>query len=421
MRTEQDLRDAFDELADSAPHAGDVRATLQDGSRQPRYRRTALIIGTALATAAAATAAVVVPHVISSVPVADHEKQPSAWSNWAGVPAIEGIDITMQTYTANRQDYELLLDYSPWVDACELQLRRNGDFDPKTIPAGSPTLELGDRTAQVVTWPRAKPLPAAPRGYLMPMFAAPVGKTLVWQPAKGVWGLLTCESQRHLGTLKVPTIDAPYDANTALAAKLAVTLDGSSSVLRSPFRIGELPANLTARRVTFQPDRRGIDGDGNGLTVTLSDGNPATGYQQPAKKPTVSTVKGKKVSAETEGGNPAYDLQTGDDLSIRYSTDKFWNSYTRMGTKPVATIHGMKAYFVLDQSLGVNTSSPAKDKDHLAERNVLRLEGNGVAVEIKSLGNQLTHNQLIWIAESLQLTGHPKDPGAWFDAATAIR
>ncbi|HEY3559184.1 MAG TPA: hypothetical protein VGL05_17055 [Kribbella sp.] len=421
MRTEQDLRDAFDELADSAPDAGDIRAALHNGAPRPAFRRTALVIGTAIATAAAAVAAVVVPHVISSVvPVADHQKQPSAWSSWAGVPAIEGIDITMQTYTADRQDYELLLNYSPWVDACELQLRRNGDFDPKTVPAGSPTLKLGDRTAQVVTWPRAEPFPAAPRGYIMPMFAAPVGKTLVWQPAKDVWGLLTCESQRHLGTVKVPTIDAPYDANTALAAKLAVTLDGSSSALRSPFRIGELPADLTARRVTFQPDRRGIDGDGNGLTVTLGDGNPTTGYQ-PAKKPTVSTAKGDKVGAGIEGGNPAYDLQTGDDLSIRYSTDKFWNSYTRMGTKPVATIHGMKAYFVLDQSLGVNTSSPAKDKDHLAERNVLRLEGDGVSVEIRSLGNQLTHDQLIRIAEGLQLTDHPKDPGSWFDAATAIR
>lgn len=421
MRTDQDLHEAFRELAESAPHPGDVRATLQDRPRRSAYRRTALVIGTALATAAAATAAVVVPQVISSgAPVADQEKLPSAWSNWAGVPAIEGIDITTQTYTANRQDYELLLDYSPWVDACELQLRRNGDFDPKTVPAGSPTLKLGDRTAQVVTWPRAKPFPAAPHGYIMPMFAA-VGKTLVWQPAKDVWGLLTCESQRHLGTLKVPTIDAPSDANTALAADLAVTLQSSSSVLRSPFRIGELPADLTARRVTFRPDRGGIDGDGNDLTVTLSDGSPATGYQQPARKPTVSTVKGSKVNPRVEGGNPAYDLQTGDDLNIRYSTDKFWNSCTRMGTKPVATIHGMKAYFVLDQSSGPNAVDPAKGKDYVAERNVLRLEGNGVAVEIKSLGNQLTHDQLTRIAESIELTKNPNDTGSWFDAATAIR
>ncbi|MEU4197492.1 hypothetical protein AB0E69_36730 [Kribbella sp. NPDC026611] len=421
MRTEADLRDAFEDLADQAPHPADIHARLQRGSRRTTHRRTAVVVGTALVTATAAVAAIVVPRVISSAPqVADEEKQPSAWSNWVGLHLPKDFEITAQIHTANRQHYELLQTGSPWATLCELQVSRNGDFDPATIPSGSPAQRIADRTGRVVTSTREHPFLAAPYGVISQEPLAAVGKTLVWQPAQGLWALLSCESQQHLGTVKVPNVTAPYDANVPLATKLGAALSGGSR-LGSPFVVGELPADLIARRATFGPDRRGIPGNGNSFAVVWSDGNPATGYRPtPSPKVRFDRKTGKPVTAPVVG-NPAWRFQPGDDLAIRYDTSKTWDQFSRgKYLEPDGTIHGMKAFFTRDLA-ELGTAFTKAEADRLTrQKPVLRLEGNGVAVMIESIGDQLTQDQLRHVAETLQLTTTPNQPARWFDAATAI-
>jgi hypothetical protein len=411
-RTEEDLRDAFTHLADQAPHPADIRTQLQ--TRRPRRsRRTTLAVGAALATATAAVAAAVVPALISadSTGVAGQEKRNTAWSRWVDLNLPVEIEAVGQVFTANRQNYELVdVVHQIWPTTCQLQLRRNGDFDPATIPASSPRTDIGGHPARVVASTRSKPFLAAPQGYRFPLYAA-VQKNLVWQPVDGVWALLSCESQRRLGTVQLPTIDGPIDTNLALATKLARNFSPPTRSLGSPVKIGWLPAGISPRRVNYLPNEKGIPGSGESLTVLLSDGNPATGA-----KP-----RGPSRS-QSHGGSPrqvpgsAWGPDRGDDLQLRYSTDKFWNQLSRdpEHNQPIATIHGMKAYFFAGQL--ANMAGAAKP----GTPSTLRLEGNGVGVEIVDLDAKPSKERLLRIVESLQLTKTPNQPSSWFDAATAI-
>jgi hypothetical protein len=417
MRTEEDLREAFDHLASTAPHPADLRAALRP--RPHRSRRTAAIIGTAVATATAAVAAVVVPHVVSSgAPVADEDKQPSAWSNWVGLQTSKMMYEVEQIQTANRQTYQFMGGNGPWASLCNLQLHRNGDFDPATIPAGSQAIEVGNRNGQIVTWKKGhNPFAPTPKGPPVADITPAIAKTLVWQPVNGIWALLSCSSQEHLGTPAVPKVDAPYLADVKMIMTIARTVSPDPKVLRSPFKVGDGLAGLTPRHISYRPAQPRVEGAGDDIAVTWNDGDPGTGYQ-----PQKLGKNGKPTPlAQSTLGNPATSPQVGDDLQISYTTSKAWDRLSRIETlKPDATIHGMKAYFTNDQSM-LRTGDTKAEADALTQaKNVLRLEGNGVAVEIKSLGNQLTHDRLREIAESMKLTSHPKDPASWFDAATAI-
>ncbi len=408
MRTEEDLRAALEHLADQAPHPAGIRATLL--SRGPRRaRRSVAIIATAVATATAAVAAVAVPHVISdggSNP-AGPDKRNTAWSRWVDLNLPKNVEAVGQRFTANRQDYELYeVVQRIWPTFCQLQLHRNGDFDPSTIPAGSPTVNLGEHKARVVTWTDKSPFMPAPRGYRFPPFA-PMHKTLAWQPVDGVWALLNCESQRQLGTVQVPTIDGAFEANLGLATSLARSFSPPTRGLGSPVRFGERPRDGAPREIRYQPYEQGIPGSGESFTVLLSDGNPATGYVPPVRKPT-----------DPMGGN-VWDPARGDDLSVRYDTSKFWNQLTRIrGGKADAVIHGMKAYYTQEKIM-YSKKDPAK-VTLSGPMNTLRLEANGVGVAITTYAAKPSKEELRRVAESLELTKNPKDPGTWFDAAVAI-
>jgi hypothetical protein len=399
MRTEQDLHDAFDHLADQAPHSADLRATLLP--RRPS-RRTAPLIGTAVATACAAVAAVVVPQVIShdgSDPAAQASRN-AAWSRWVDLNLPANVEAVGQRFTADRQDYELYDDVQRAVPTfCQLQLHRNGTFDPSTIPADSPTVDIGEHRARVVTWTAKKQFMPAPRGYRAPLVAK-VEKTLAWQPVDGVWALFSCETQPP-GTTALPT------TNLERATSLARSFSPPTRSLGSPVRLGELPKGISPSRVFYQPFEDEVPGSGENFAVLSSDGNPATGYVPPVPKPAGLVM-----------GNP-WDAAAGDDLSIRYDTSKFWDQLTRIrGDRPDAVIHGMKAYFT-NEKITYSKTDPSK-VTLSGPLNTLRLEANGVGVVITSYAAKPSKEELRRVAESLELTKNPKDPGTWFDAAVAI-
>lgn len=132
-------------------------------------------------------------------------------------------------------------------------------------------------------------------------------------------------------------------------------------------------------------------------------------------------ARSRRGTAPTEqcspGGNAASTPQSGDDVEVRYSTDQFWNQYSRIGTiKPFATIHGMEAYLVTDPG-----ESRIGDKPGSAPPpSAVRLEGDGVEITIGSLDAHPSTEKLRRIAEAMQLTHTPTDPATWFDAATSI-
>jgi hypothetical protein len=405
-------------LADQAPHPGDIRAALQPHARRPR--RTALIVGTAVATATAAVAATVVPQIISSdsPAPADHSKLPapeqrnSAWSQWIKLNLPSHVQVVDEQFAANRQDYQLLeVVQVTWPQSCQLQLHRNGDFDPSTIPAGSPTVSIGAHRARLITSTNAKPfLPASLFG---PMDAA-VQKTLVWQPVDGIWALLGCESQRKVGTKQEPNLNGPIEADLPMATELARAFAAGTGAVGSPFRLGKIPAGVAPERIHYRPSLKGRPGavdNGLAFTVTASDGDPATGNQPVPPKP----------------NTPMSDLSDqvrGDDVQISLTNGGLWNSLSRFPHQftPDATIHGMKAYYfagAITWTKFPGLVPPTVDKTSPA--NTLRLEGNGVAIQLTTYAKNPSKDELRGIAESLQLAKSPSNPATWFDAATAVR
>ncbi|MFF0271113.1 hypothetical protein [Kribbella sp. NPDC004536] len=395
MRTEQDLQEAFEQLASTAPHPAGIRARIEDPPRP--HRRTAVLVGTALVTATAAVAAVVVPRLLA--PDTPAAGPASSWSRWLDLNLPRSVETVGERFTANRQDYELIDAARTTAPTyCQLQLHRNGDFDPSTIPAGSPTVDLGGRRARVVTSTPSKPFLPAPRTYFFSLVAR-VDKVVVWEPSAGIWALLTCESTNPRGTTP-PVADPPIQADLSLATSLGRSIAQPAGVLRSPVKLGD---GFTPRQVSYQPARSGVALSGD-FTVLMSDGNPATGYR-PHPTAVVS-------------GNP-WDPEAGDDLSIRYDTSPLWNQATKLRNgKDDAVIHGMKAYLV-NQTLTYSKLDPTKATPS-GPLNTLRLEKDGVALVITSFSAHPTLESLRRIAENVQLTASPKDPTRWFDAATAL-
>ncbi|MER7249917.1 hypothetical protein [Kribbella sp. NPDC000426] len=351
------------------------------------------------------------PHLLQSRTGPADQTKTSAWSQWAGLTLPKNIYASVQVYGANRQDAELqLLTGNPWPTYCQLQVHRNGDFDPGRIPAGSQRLPAG----RIVTSTKKKPFPPAPLGYRFPL-SGDTYKTLVWQPAEGLWGLITCEAQRQLGTRAIPQLDGPFDPDVAVALQVAEAMTTGPAKLGSPFVANGLPDGLTARRITYSPAKGNVEGSGEEFAATFSDGDPTTGYVRPASRDCSQSFRpGTAPKACTLPGNGAFVRQLGDDLEISYSTGKFWNQYSRF-MKPVAIIHGMKAYYVYGNGIAA-----ANDKNQIPPRDAVRLEGNGVAVTIQSLSPNPSMAELRTIAEKLQLTTSPNTPTNWFDAATSI-
>ncbi|TCO35205.1 hypothetical protein EV652_10184 [Kribbella steppae] len=403
MRTEEDLRAAFDHLGRTAPAPDDLLAKLDTLRPVRRRRRTPLVVATAVATATAAIAGpLVVNHLNDRANTTGQERRNLAWTPWVDLPVPKGMKLNPRVYTANRQDYELIgFTGKPWITACLLTVHRNGDFDPAKIPAGSPRVDLNGRPGRVVHSTPSRPFNPAPRGYLGVIQGNPL-QTIAWQPGDGLWALLTCSSQRELGTLKAPQLDAPYQANVPLAVTIAKSVSPGTRTLGSPVKVGHLPEGLRPDRVTYRSPTGEAEGFGQNFVIDLSDGNPATGFRP------------RDLDASAKDDRP-YEPRPGDDLRIRFTTDKFWNQMSRFPQpRPDLTINGMKAWYVADLVFGEPIGKPKPAKT------AIRMEGDGVAVVIQGLSATPDLDELRKVAETLRLAGNPHDPNTWFDAAVAI-
>ncbi|GAB2651269.1 hypothetical protein [Kribbella swartbergensis] len=404
MRTEQDLRNALDRLAATAP---DVTPVVDDlpAVRPARRRRTTLVLATVMATAAAIVGgSVVVDRLRATTPPPAGQDSSSPWVGWAKVTAPDGMIVNPRVYEPNRQLYQLAGVGSPWSSYCLLSLHRNGDFDPRKIPADSPRIDVNGLAGRLITMPDGQPIVPFPRGYAISA-VGPVRPmtTLAWQPSRGLWALVSCVQQQQLGTREVPQIDAPVDAAADSAVAVARKLTATQQRVLSPFRIGYVPSGLKVKSVSDKTSN--FTGDGHQFRVLFSDGNPRTGLQ--------GADHGER---SMWGPMPG----AGDDLEITYTTDKFWNQNTRFEQHNPAdlTIHAYKAWYTADVLGAVAGSKPV---DKTTRDNGIRLEGKGMAITVRRLGNGPADKaELRRIAESLTIPGNPLSTDQWYDATTAI-
>jgi hypothetical protein len=416
MRTEEDLRNALDRIAATAPDRSPIVDNLPV-DRPPRRRRTALVLATVMATAAAAVGGpILVDQLRDTTTEPAGEQAGSPWGNWVTLTAPKGMIVNPRAYEANRQVYQLVGVGSPWASWCLLTLHRNGDFNPGKIPSDSPRVDLNGLAGRLITMPNGEPIVPFPVGYAMRSVPVRPMTSVAWQPAKGIWALLSCEKQQELGTRAVPQIDAPSDADSDTAVAVAKSIKATPQRLSAPFKIGYVPNGLRALRV--EDKTANFSGDGHSFGVVFSDGNPATGA-----KP-VQVWSGDRDDPKPAGVTVGYlwgpPPQPGEDLEIAYSTDKFWNSQTRMEKYVPSdlTINGWKAWYTTDQQ--VTEQKDGKPLVKPGPDNGLRMERDGVAVTVRTLGGTADKTQLRKIAESLALPKDPRDTSQWFDATTAI-
>ncbi|WP_327636001.1 hypothetical protein OHB24_39170 [Kribbella sp. NBC_00482] len=416
MRTEEDLRNALERIAAKAP---DFTPALDDEHAvRPRHRRTPLVLATVMATAAAAIGGpILVDHLRDTSAQPAGEQAAVSWRNWVTVTAPAGMIVNPRAYEANRQVYQLAGVGSPWARWCLLTLHRNGDFDPGKIPADSPRIDLDGLAGRLVTMPNGEPIVPLPVGYAMSS-GSPVRPvtTVAWQPAKGIWALLSCQRQQELGTREVPTIDAPSDSDSDTAVAFAKTIKATPQRLSAPFKVGYVPNGLRTLRVLDKTAN--FSGDGHSFSVVFTDGNPATGAKP--RQEWSGDRDHPQAKAAKYGSLWGPQPLPGEDLEIAYSTDKFWNSKTRMEKyDPVdLKIHGWNAWYTADGTETVQTKGKPLEKP--APDNGLRMERNGVAITVRVLGGNADKAQLRKIAEALTLPEDPLNTAQWFDAGIAI-
>ncbi|GAA1605667.1 hypothetical protein GCM10009789_69550 [Kribbella sancticallisti] len=406
MRTEEDLRTAFDHLADTAPSADEILPAIHP-PRPPRRSRTPLILGTVVATVAAALAApLAVSHLKGADPAPAGPDRNSALVNWVTMRIPATLGDRGRTY---RTDYQVqyYIGGTTAASTCLLSTHRNGDFVPATIPAGSPTVMINETKARLVSAPASKPALSLPPEYFSSASIAP-GKgakaeltrylrvpgetmtTVVWEPAPGLWQLITCSSQVDNGWL-----DAPHHPDVKLATSIAESVKAQPQPLLTPYRVTHLPTGLHEQRGnTFDADKG--TGAGHGFTTWFSDGNPSTG----APKATI---------AFNGNGRP----EPGDDLKISYDgTMKFLERYQQQ--KPDLTINGRPAWnhsgeaVIQPPAEGGKTAAPG-----------FTMVGDGFLVRITGYPG-ITQAEILKVAEGLQFAPSSVDKTTWFDAATAL-
>ncbi|NEA36626.1 hypothetical protein [Streptomyces sp. SID13031] len=406
MRTEEDLHAAFDHLADSAPAADDILASLtaEPRTRPVRRNRTPLVLATVLATAAAAIGGPLLVSHLKSPEQAGELFTGSAWAPWITVTAPKSMTINPRINTANRQVWELFRTVQPWPASCLVTAHRNGDFDPATIPADSPTVDINGAKGRVITSAKDKVLVPLPNSSMQPAYPAYPLKTVAWQPARGLWALVTCETQLEGGTRQTPKFGTPWKVDLPQAMEIARTIS-TGGRLASPYKIGYLPAGMKPNQITATRPADGIAESKEIFYTLLSDGDPATGH-----RPTAQALS-------------RWNPKPGDDVSIRYDASKFWNLLGRHGTsKPNLSINGVNAWY-LDSSAGFNPDNyllgpvPSAANPKSA---TIRMEGRGMAVTIQSFSGTVGRAELVKIAQHLQLAPSTTDLTTWYDAATAI-
>jgi hypothetical protein len=408
MRTEEDLRNAFDQLADSAPAADDILAALTPSTRPVRRSRTPLVIGTALATAAAAIAAPLVVSHLKSDPPTGGEVKLSQRSNWLTVPIPAGMRDNGRVYRADYQVLDLYPSGGGPASECIVSAHRNGSFDPRQIPAGSPEVSINGLRGRVITSTETDPVITLPPEYFQAastvagevlhskINARPM-KTVAWQPAKGIWALVSCEKQVDNGWL-----DAPFNADLPRALTIANSVSATPAVLRTPYRTTYLPAGLSSGFVSAFPKDDGT-GAGNGFRSRFGDGDPSTG------------VTRDQAERSMMNEHP----EEGDDLTITYdATEKFLKSYRERPAD--AMINGRKAWYSTTE---VDEVKPDPEKNppviDLGGRGVTIL-GDHFTVSITSHNASVSAAELLKIAEGLDLAPSSTDKSTWFDAATAL-
>jgi hypothetical protein len=244
MRTEEDLRNAFDRLADSAPDPSHVLTVV--GPRP--VRRRPLVLGAVLATTAAVIA---VPLIVS------HDKQPpvqsttapanEAWRDRLSLPLPANLIYDERGF--GRSSQTITLDGGNTRTTCFLTAYAKGAFDAGKIPPGSPRVRINNVLGYVAL--------------LADPFSPATAKKrwIVWEPAPNTWTTSYC--------------NVAGQVDPAKATEIARSVNTSPQRLPAPYRIGYLPAGLSVTTLSVNPQNTSTSEVPNNFIADLGTEEPA--------------------------------------------------------------------------------------------------------------------------------------------------
>jgi hypothetical protein len=216
MRTEQDLRQAFDQLAETAADPDHVLTALHRESHPVRRGRTLLVAGVALATTAAA---IVIPLAMKQETAPAPAAAPTGSEIWRDRLSLTlPATLIYDSRGFSRKSQTLTLDGGNTRTTCVLTAYPPGAFDHQTIPLG----------------------------------------TFGWQPAPDSWVTAKC------------TVNGRNDP--AKAEQLAKLVNTAPQRLPAPYKIGYLPSGYTVDDLSVNPRNESTSEAPNNFIASISDG-----------------------------------------------------------------------------------------------------------------------------------------------------
>lgn len=228
MRSEDDIREALEALADTAPDADDVLARVR--ARERRERRTAfhtpVLVGiSAVATAAAAFAVplaidppgVDAPVAGASTPTSSPARVNPRWQRYFTFSLPPGYQLESQLITPL---YQIATVRAPSAIWCEVMVYEWNAFDAKRVPAKRTAVRLYDVTGYAAAFndPRSSLPGSRPR--------------IAWEYSLEMWATAACMGK-------------PTDQVRAAERVVAKAVRHTGQSLPMPFRIGYLPAGVS--------------------------------------------------------------------------------------------------------------------------------------------------------------------------------
>ncbi|QNE22120.1 hypothetical protein F1D05_34710 [Kribbella qitaiheensis] len=227
MRTEEDLRNAFDHLADSAPDPSNILAAQEP--KPVRRSRTPLVLGAVLATTAAVVAVPVIVNHNKQQTVQPATQPPTrpandSWRDRLNFPQPANLPY-FDSSAFGRHSQGVILTSE--TSTCVVNAYAKGAFDAGSIPPGSQRIKINGTLGYVAVLAD----PFSPQ--------APKVKWAVWEPAPNTWMTTYCQRS--------------HKVDPAGAVALAKVADLSEQRLPAPYRIGYVPAGLNVTSLSVIP------------------------------------------------------------------------------------------------------------------------------------------------------------------------
>jgi hypothetical protein len=367
MRTEDDLRRAYADLADRAPAESSVTIPQygEEVARRRTGRRRLIAVGAATAVGVVVPVAVIAINRESAEPVT---APASRWSYIFRLSLPEGWSPSGRTVETR---YQTAYVGGVRGQVCDIVVYRPGVFDTTRIPAARTSASVNGRPGFVAVMPDLRqPLPPPIKQVFAP--------GLVWRYTDDAWASVSCSNYNE-GARSQDLLADEFTIAKALTAQ--------PETVALPFRIDGLPPGWSAASLRVQQGS----------------------YGGPMVRPDFSLqIRPSSWSPPATPDPLAMEQPTGPNVSVTFGRGSTLMypphpTHTTINGRPAVLWHGGQSGQTAPRAAGIVIT--------------------GADLEIRVSTTRWTRGfdaTLRSVAESIELATNLKDRSTWFDADVAI-